>query len=95
MKKVLSWLGKLRPPGPRRDCAVIWWDIDKVEHCERKDVSLDEALVGARSMSDRLGAEMGSIKRIIIKDSSGEICWEWKDGKLVRDWVEVPYNAGL
>ena len=95
MRKVLSWLGKLRPTGPRKEFSVVWLYNKGAEHCEHKDISQHTALGTAQSSRARLEARRWIIARIIIKDGSERTDWEWKDGKLVYDNVTQIPIAGL
>lgn len=90
MTNPLSWLGKLRPTGPRKEFSVVWWDNKGVEHYEHKDVSQQTALGTAHSLSGGLVTSGKIAARIVVKDRSGSTTWwEWKDSKVVYDIVPI------
>jgi hypothetical protein len=73
--RILRWNG----PGMNEFSVYQWFPDGQYEKVERL-VSAEVALRRAASLSQSIGARLGTTVRVIITDGGDNITWEWKHG---------------
>lgn len=64
-------------------------DDDYEEVCRR--VNIEEAVKKAKSLTESIGAKIGTTQRVIITDRGDDCCFEWQFGKGII-FPDMPLN---